>query len=308
MPAAMSHASTSPSLHRSGYRLTLLPRPDLVGPADAVGTVERHRRLALCADACVALTLCGPLASMSPWSDAGPGRWVVAMLLPALWMAVLGSRGCYRAEVLTGGTRECLRAMAGAVLLAAALLGALLIAVPPPMHRLPLVDIAAAVGALGVGTGLARRMVRRSIARHRCLGRGVRRTVVVGSPEPVARVITDLDSARAGGLVAIGAYLKVDRGDPASGALADEILQVVDDLMVDVVVMAGGAGDGAGLAGSRGQALASGVAARGGVLLWRPDPGGPGNCRRILGSVACGTVRGALAAVQPSRFAQRRPR
>ncbi len=301
MAVATSLAATAPSTHRSGYRLTLLPRPDLVGPTDAAAVLERHRRLALCADAGVALTVSLPLASFSPWSGAGLVHWVAAMLLPALWIAVLAVRGCYGTKLLTDGTAQCLRSMAGAVFL----IGAALLAVPAHLHERPPLAVPVAALTLGVGSGLTRRLVRRSIARQQRRGRGVHRTLVVGHPEPVARLITDLEGPSGRGLVAVGAFLQVVDGSVGVALPVDEVLQTVDDLAVGVVVLAQGESGGGEPQGGPAEELASGLAARGVELL---DRSGRRRPRWPPGVVACGTVKGALASAQSSRFAWRRPR
>lgn len=96
--AVTSPARSSPWSPCSTYRLTLLPRPDLPradpdAAADRSGLLERRRRLALGADAGLALAVVLPFAWLASWPGAGPGAWPTALTAAAaLWARCLVHR------------------------------------------------------------------------------------------------------------------------------------------------------------------------------------------------------------------------
>jgi hypothetical protein len=261
-------ASGVPSASGARYRLTLLPRPDLPPPAPrpavrnceaaprhrsapraltALGEVlldppaDRSRRTLLAADAVVALATALVFAVLAV-PPVGVWTWsAIAMLLPATWIGLLAARGAYRHDVVFSPPRRGEVAGVGLLFVAGVATVSYLFALTLP-RPLPV-----AVGAvLAIGSALVRRVVREQVRRQRVAGTGLQRVLVVGHPEPAARVIEALDAAPASGLVAVGAALLSDGtavtpsygvplvADPAD--LAD-VLTMSEDLQADAVVL-----------------------------------------------------------------------
>jgi FlaA1/EpsC-like NDP-sugar epimerase len=246
------------------YRLTLLPRPDLI----RVQLTERNYRLVCGGDLLAALLTCGPLllvdaATHAPLAFAG-----AASLLPLLWSLLLAARGCYRRDKLAAGTRQCGGiAVSGVALVAAA--GALTLL--PGMAPLRPELLVAAAGLIA-SSGVSRRVLRVQLTRQRRLGRGLNRVLVVGYPEPAALVIKALDAAPQCGLAAVGACLPFDQTGrtPAHGLPLvhelGEVLAAVDELAIDAVALCSDL-DTSGLAARR---LLLALAERGVELLVSP--------------------------------------
>jgi len=256
VPTTGAAAGSAPrSGHRAapGYRCVLLPRPDLPPRAQGVERAadsaqplaETYRRAVLAGDAVVALiTAVVPVVATGTTDGLATG---VAMALPAAWLGVLALRGAYRRDAWRDRVRDPDPhdvGAAGALLVVAVICGAYLLDAAIPRVCLLL------TGALLVaGSALVRRLASASMARARRRGRGILRLLVVGHPEPVARLIEALDAAAGRGLVAVGAVLRHDGDDrsaatPAYGvpSVADArdvqvVLEAAEELDVDAVVL-----------------------------------------------------------------------
>jgi FlaA1/EpsC-like NDP-sugar epimerase len=189
------------------------------------------------------------------------------MGLPAVWLALLGVRGCYEQQVLstTDGRRGVV--VTGAVLVVVLAALAHLLAAPLPRALLPALALPLVAGSI-----LVRRTTRCRLHRERRRGHGLRRVLVVGHPEPAAVLIEALDAVPECGLVAVGACLPFDGtpGTPGYGlpmtADVTEVLAMADELEVAAVAL----GSDLDLSGLAGRRLLDALAERGTDLLAVP--------------------------------------
>ncbi len=193
---------------------------------------------------------------------------LAAMALPAVWLGLLGVRGCYeprgplrRPDAATGV------AVTGGLLVAGLAVLAYLLDAPLPRLLLPAMALPLVAGSI-----LVRRATRCRLHRERRRGHGLRRVLVVGHPEPAAELIEALDAVPECGLVAVGACLPFDGtpGTPGYGlpmtADVTEVLAMADELEVAAVAL----GSDLDLSGLAGRRLLDALAERGTDLLAVP--------------------------------------
>lgn len=249
------------------HRLILLPRPDVVGdqPVPASTVDHRRRRALVLGDALAALVTAVGITGVARVHD--PAGVLLAMCLPAVWMMLLGWRGGYRPEPAPSGPAISEVAVAGMVFVTAT--AGLAFLVHAQVSR-PLPPVAGA--GLVLGSCLVRVMAERWVHGQRRRGRGLQRVLVIGHPEPTARLIETVDAAPGSGLVIVGAALPFD-GYPHTPSLGvpvvlDEIevaalVEMAAELSVDAVALSSDP-DVSGLGGRR---LHDGLADRGIALL-----------------------------------------
>jgi FlaA1/EpsC-like NDP-sugar epimerase len=236
MDASPRHdaAATRPSR----YRLTLLPRPDLVG-RDAVRTAERYRRAVLGGDAASAVLACLVTCLLVFGVSVPKVYWAVTTVLPMVWLALLATVSGYDDEVL-GADRPERRAVAraGAALVVVAATVSYLLHAQPSRSFL-LVSAAVSV-ALCLGT---RRLLRHQLQERRRRGRGLHRVLVVGHASIAASAIEVMDAGPQHGYVAVAACLPSDgvRVSPPYGipvaADVSEVIAAATELGVDAVAL-----------------------------------------------------------------------
>lgn len=267
-----AHAVRPPS-----YRLTLLPRPDLVGKR--AFWPDGYRRAAVAGDAAAAVV--SGLASLVLCSGGHPAALYAAVvpLVPAAWIGLLSLARGYDRDVLCWAGPERRRiVLAGAVLVALSSCVAFLFEAQVPRLFVVLATVGAVLGTLGL-----RAVLRRRLHRSRRSGRDLHRVFVVGHADLVASAVEAMDHHPEAGLVPIAACLPTDgrRVTPPTGvpltADAEPVLAMVDDVAPDAVVLVSDL-DLSGLAarhladGLRDRGLPLLVAARTDVAAWLPNP------------------------------------
>jgi len=239
-PAAGPHVSWA-----SSQPFIAHPRP-LVG-AESTGSRWRdqasgYARSAVGMDAIVGIGVVGltlPLTMASSAFMASSLGWGAAVFVTFLVM-LAAARG-YDRSMLGDGPGEFQAVLrAGGLAVAVIALGAVILVLSVP--RL-LVFSQLALMVLGVAIG--RHALRRSLHRRRIGGQAMSRTLVVGDPNAVERVVRDLRAAPHHGYQVVGTCLpsltdEAPRvGVRTLGAFSD-IPQVAYDHAADVVIVAGG--------------------------------------------------------------------
>ena len=198
-----------------------------------------YARSAAAVDAAVAVGAVGSTLGIRSQFSADDAGWGLAVIVAFLgFLAVC--RG-YDRRVLGEGPGEYQAVLRAGGLAAAALAlvaVALELSVPRALvfAQLPLIVVGAAVG---------RHALRRSLHRRRSGGQAMSRTLVVGDPRSVERVVRDLRAAPHHGYQVVGICLPSltdaapQVGVQVLGALADTP-QVAHDHWADVVIVAGG--------------------------------------------------------------------
>nr|WP_202628138.1 sugar transferase [Cellulomonas sp. APG4] len=196
-----------------------------------------YRRRVIAVDAAAALAVGGLVALWT--TGLGPASVAVGVSLALVFVALVALVRGYETRELGDGPAEfqsILRAgawLTGLLVTAEFLLGV----------GLTQVQLATGAPALVLVTIVGRYAHRRVLHRARAHGVAMMRTLVVGEPDDVARVVDDLGRAPYHGYQVAGACIPSLDGDvatdvPVLGAVAD-IPQVVADRAIDVVVLAG---------------------------------------------------------------------
>ena len=202
----------------------------------------RYARSAVVLDAALSLGIGVSMFAAGLQFEPTGAAWTAAVAVTFL-VTLAASRG-YDRHMFGDGPGE-LQAVMRAGGLAAAVLAMVAVVVDINVPRtlvfvqLPMIVLAVALG---------RHLMRRSLHRRRAAGRAMSRTIVVGDPDSVERVVSDLRVAPYHGYEVVGICLPgsaeldavvAPAGARLLGALAD-VPQVAYDHAADVVIVAGG--------------------------------------------------------------------
>ncbi len=220
------------------YRLTLLPRPDVIG-RDSARTGQRYRRAALIGDG-VSAAMAALLSGVLVFGVAVPvGYWFGPALLTIPWLGLVTRFGGYREPALGAGRLELgVLSLAGGLLVAAAATVSFLLRAE--LSRGYVLVATALAGSLSLAS---RQVLRHWRHQRRRRGLGLQQVLVVGHAAIAAGAIEVMDANPHHGYVAVAACLPSDGvrvsapyGIPIAADIS-EVMDAVTQLEVDAVAL-----------------------------------------------------------------------